>query len=348
MRFPIRARWMAAALTLLVLAPAAPASAARAAGPVEYTVTDIGVFPGFDDIEASGINESGQIVGTLHRTTYPYGAEGFVWHPEFGLRSLGTLNGRSTGAAAINDNGEVVGSAGGLAWWDPGFGFVWFPAGFFRPLAAPPERRGAHPAAINNVREIAGNVDGLTLGWTREGAPELLGGLTPDGWGQALGINERGQVVGTSHDNPAGFFKRPIIWDAKNGLRELPTPPVTHSEGAARAINERGHVAGSVEQSDYTESAALWRDGKLTVIGRGEARALNDQDHVVGTHYANGARAQLYRDGTQIDLNTRIPAGTGIRLEYAVGINDRGMIVANGKNAQGQPRVYLLRRVGTA
>jgi uncharacterized membrane protein len=346
MRFPTLARCAAAALALLVLAPAAAAPPAWAE-PVEYTVTDIGVWPGFDDIKAIGINESGQIVGTLYQETWPYGAEAFVWHPEFGLRSLGRFNGRSTGGAAINDNGEVVGSVAGEGYWDPGFGFVWFPAGFFRPLAAPPDRRGAHPAAINNAREIAGSVDRLTLRWTRDGAPQLLGGLTPDGWGQALGINERGQIVGTSHDNPSGFFRVPIIWDAQNGLRELPTPPATYPEGAARAINEQGHVAGSVEQPDYIESAALWRDGQLTVIGRGEAHALNNQDHAVGTSYASGARAQLYRDGTQIDLNTRIPAGTGIRLEHAVGINDRGWIVANGKNAQGQPRVYLLRPVGT-
>jgi hypothetical protein len=346
MRSPILARWAAAALALLVLAPAGSASAARVSTAPEYTVTDIGVWPGFETLAASDINESGQIVGTLYQRTYPYQAQAFVWQPEFGLRNLGTFNGRSTTGAAINDNGEVVGSVPGEGYWDPGFGFVWFPAGFFRPLAAPPERRGAHPTAINNAREIAGSVQGLNLRWTRDGEPDLIGGLSPEGWGHALGINERGQIVGSSHDNPSGFFRRPVIWDAQNGVRQLPAPPTTYPEGSARAINEQGNVAGSVKQRNYDHSAVLWRDGQPTVLWtRGEAFALNNQDHAVGT---SAGRAHLYRDGTAIDLNTRIPAGTGISLDSAVGINDSGLIVANGRNAQGKSRVYLLRPRGTA
>jgi hypothetical protein len=135
----------------------------------------------------------------------------------------------------------------------------------------------------------------------------------------------------------------PFIGDARDGIRELPTPNTTYRQGNALAINELGHATGNVDSP--TRAVALWRDGQLTVIGTDTAYALNNQDHVVGSA---GNRAQLYRDGTQIDLDTGIPAGTGILLVSATGINGRGWIVANGEHARAKPRVFLLRPDGTA
>ena len=346
MRFPRLARCAAAALALLMLATAGSASAAQAAVPAEYSVTDLSTWPGFESTVAAGINESGQIVGTLRQQTLSYFYEAFVWDPLTGLRSLGRVNGRPTSGAAINDNGEVAGTAGGT-FEDPGFGFIWFPAGFTRPLPAPPDLRGGSGRAINNARQVAGAIgpyNPYAVRWTPDGNAERLGSFGPSPDGASQGINARGQVVGWARG--PGYTVQPFIWDAERGLRELATVDSDKS-GQAKAINDLGHAAGWV--GPFGSQAALWRDDQVTVIGPGTAEALNNLDQVVGSFYVNRAlHAFRYRDGVQIDLNSVIPAGTGIVLTEARGISDSGLIVANGTDAAGRQRAFLLRPVGVA
>ena len=82
-------------------------------------IQDIGLPLGTDP---RGINNAGAIVGR--------GAEAFLWTPESGMVSLGTLAGAPTVAFEINDQGWVIGSAGseileGTAFlWRPGIGMT--------------------------------------------------------------------------------------------------------------------------------------------------------------------------------------------------------------------------------
>ena len=78
--------------------------------PIEWlpdgTAINLGQLPGFPDSEATGINDSGTIVGTS--SGGPNGAEtAFVDTDGTGLTQLGDSD--STTAVAINDAGDVVG-----------------------------------------------------------------------------------------------------------------------------------------------------------------------------------------------------------------------------------------------
>ena len=74
--------------------------------------------------------------------------------------------------------------------------------------------------------------------------------------------------------------------------------------------------------------------------------ALNDAGQVVGvsTGVANGNRAFLYQNGAMVDLNTLLPASSGLLLENALAINNRGQITAFGTRttAAGTYQVYVL------
>ena len=57
------------AVALAVAIAPAPSAARRTT--VQYDVVNLGTLPGFDSSRAAGINESGQVVGTLQ--DLPYG-----------------------------------------------------------------------------------------------------------------------------------------------------------------------------------------------------------------------------------------------------------------------------------
>lgn len=77
------------------------------------SVQNLGLPPGYSGADASGINDHGQIVGTLISGA-PLRA--FIWDAEHGLRDLNILTGGLQGwtlreAADINNAGQIVGTA---------------------------------------------------------------------------------------------------------------------------------------------------------------------------------------------------------------------------------------------
>src|SRR5207302_3543241 len=70
---------------------------------------DLGVLPGGDWSSASGINQSGTVVGDSSVAAGNF--RGFVWNPQSGMVELGTLGGLDSHATGINQNGEVIGHA---------------------------------------------------------------------------------------------------------------------------------------------------------------------------------------------------------------------------------------------
>jgi len=53
-------------------------------------------------------------------------------------------------------------------------------------------------------------------------------------------------------------------------------------------------------------------------------------------------RAFLWEDGSIVDLNTLIPSGSALHLQFAETINDRGEIAGTGVDAQGSVHAFLL------
>jgi probable HAF family extracellular repeat protein len=110
------------------------------------------------------------------------------------------------------------------------------------------------PMAINQRGDVVGfyAVTGtdpdnpllLSFLWTREGGMQSLGALPGDNDSEALGINERRQIVGLSC-NAAGVC-RAYLW--QNGvmtdLNSIVAPPYNNFLQSAQDINDLGEITG--------------------------------------------------------------------------------------------------------
>lgn len=207
----------------------------------------------------------------------------------------------------------------------------------------------------------------------------------------AFGVNERGQTVGeaeTADSDPngedfCGFGSQrvcqPFIW--QNGLM-TPLPPLKDKtggpgrNGVANAINNRGQVAGTAENTERDSTCpalnpalgqyqqfqfkpVIWENGTTrdlpTVSGDpdGIAFAINDSGQAVGasgvcTHflingdltYLHSLHAALWENGTVTDLGNLggIAGGGG---NVANDINNRGQVVGHSGTASGLPHGFL-------
>lgn len=194
------------------------------------TLKTIGTLGGSSS-SASDINLLGEIVGTSSTgvlVTDPNGStnivqRAFFWDAENGLRNLGALGGSFSRANAVNERGQAV-----------GISTVSSNGNLARPV----------------LWEFNGTI--VDLG-------ELAPGTTTGAAGEALDINNRGQVVGWSY-TPAG--NRAFLWTRQNGLRDLNTLLPAGSGwvlNQASAISSNGGIVGS---------------GRLTVNGTSVNRSF--------------------------------------------------------------------------
>lgn len=155
-----------------------------------------------------------------------------------------------------------------------------------------------------------------------------------------VALNERGVALGTSD----GATRHVVIWENAAAV-DLEIP------GAVpRDINDREQVTGTLERRGF-----LWERGTLvqlptlegTVIT--QAASINNAAEIVGTSaLETGPRATLWEDEQVFDLNDLIrrndPLRSFVSLESASSINDRGAIVASGRDSRfpTELRTYLL------
>jgi len=154
--------------------------------------------------------------------------------------------------------------------------------------------------------------------------------------------NNRGQVIGQA--SLAGDIAfHPFLWD-KGVLRDLGT--LGGDNGNPIWINDAGDVVGEADLPDsQTHHAFLWRKGVMTDLGtldgNSHATAVNSRGQVVGYFSVSGRTEPPFRhpfiwekDGPMVDLNTLIPANSGLELVSADNINERGEIVGVGVPAR--------------
>lgn len=286
------------------------------------SLIDLGTLEGGYESLAFAVNSSGQVAGLFTNTTADpnsmfgtgYQARAFFWQNGV-MQDLGTLGGPDAQALLINERGQVVGWSYTSS--SPGAcGFIPLATGSF----IWQEGKG--------MRDL-GNFGGTCT--------------------QATDLNSRGQVVGLS--NPAGdLVARGFLW-SEGTLHKLGGSFGGSSTGAF-ALNEGGEAVGfGFLPGDTVFHAALWRRvGQITDLGTvvsGEsnfAESVNAKAQVVGAEYnSSGApSAFLWEDGSIMDLNTLIPPGSSLHLQFALNINDHGEIAVTSVDAQGNEHAVLL------
>jgi probable HAF family extracellular repeat protein len=266
-------------------------------------VTDLGT-PG----AAKNLNDAAQVVGNS-------GTSGFLWDQSSGVHLFGLGSGSAYGtttAYGVNSSSQVVGTgtSSGATDYLP-HAFVWTQAGGVQDINAlvgPAYGYGSESRAINQAGQAVGwsmqfvFVDsGLTSGsgwqatssagyvWdSATSTTTYVGDLPGDKASRAVGINDLGQVIGTSGNvylkpfhGYTYFPREAFLWE--NGvMTDLGMP-------SASAINNLGQVVGGSD---------LWQNGALTDLNTQidpssgwaitSATDINDAGQIIGQGTLNG------------------------------------------------------------
>ena len=143
---------------------------------------------------------------------------------------------------------------------------------------------------------------------------------------EALGINDRGWVVGWSDVGDA--VSRAFLW--RDGrMTDLGSLGGAGGSSVAHGINRRGDIVGSSSAPEGSR-AVLWRDGRMVDLGTlggsiGVATGINDRDEIVGysTTSTEEYHAFLWRGGRMTDLGTV----AGQTFSQANAVNTHGLVV---------------------
>lgn len=193
-------------------------------------------------------------------------------------------------------------------------------------------------------------VDSSTVAtfWRPGQAPQRR--ATPDPYAgnfvSVAGMNNRGGLVGT-------VSSRPVYWpQPKDGGAVVlpPLPTATSDGGAAKAINDKGHIVGHGYNGENVGHAVIWRDGKAIDLGAlstwgspkifsSGATDINDSDDVVGNAEAfyGEWHAVLWPHGKKAEIfDLSAQSGDGTYAE-AHAINNAGLIVGSSNKYYANP-----------
>jgi len=291
---------MGTTLTIALLALAVAALMALPHASAAITARDLGTLPGYTSSEALGINAAGQVVGTssdMESQSRP-----FLWDDGV-MTNLGTLGGSRGTAHGISNTGLIVGESEDAT--HTMHAFVWEDG-------AMTDLGPGVAFAVNDQGQAVG------CGYPTSPAPPChavlwqAGRMTDLGTlgghsGSAYGINNAGQVVGSSLA-PDGFMHA-FLW--QNGtMTDLGGLP-GYQFSVAWDINDRGQVVGSSYGDDGTTHAVLWENGGVRDLGNLGGRAatafgINGAGQVVGISFSADGRMRpfLWQDGVMTVLPT--------------------------------------------
>ncbi|MEP7346300.1 MAG: hypothetical protein ABI877_13590, partial [Gemmatimonadaceae bacterium] len=267
-----------------------------------------GSHPCYTASIASGINDRGDVVGTVFSGMFFDTEQGFFWSHATGV-ILHREIGRQSNLTGVNNTGLAVGNNrfDGMNWRD----FVWSPLGPPPPLVFP-RYRTYYAWGINDAGRRAGCWKGRPYTADLDGtfrhladecgtAPSLLGRSY---WFQRSylwqnldgGINAEGTVVFNT------YLSAPRRWDAS----AMRSTSVGWSPGGASGISDRGRIVGWRSAAAFPRSVAMTVGAhgtpvvlpRLTGMAEAEPYAVNACGDIAGAAFANSiAHAVIWTRG---------------------------------------------------
>ena len=328
--------YAALASALLASVPLGAAQAQKRAQLVprhpRYSIVNLGTLPGFTRSLAYGLNERGEVVGSLE-SGFDLPSHVFLWSKRR-LHDLGTIPspyGANSAFAiekvCLNNRGMIVVS------WSEFFDGAYMGMrqivsvrrhGQWHNLPLLPGFDDNASATVNEHGDIALTADHTSSTGHADFPPYdpphvalyRRGRLTDLGPGDASGLNNKGEVCGFVNRDAKGFARPSyvnadesrvvIAFQVRNGKR------TRIGEGMTTAINDEGVIIGQVGgipygynySVGYNNSVAKgqpahWQNGKMSLlpVQRGEhavPAAINNRGQIVGGHW-------LWERGEQYD-----------------------------------------------
>jgi len=355
-------------------------SAALLAGSValaqpQYSVTDLGVLPGYSLSVANNLNDQGDVVGYC-ATDGSFSSTAAVAWRNGAIVKLGKLSGGIySSASAINSLGVVVGD-GDTGNYRPQ-SWITTAAGLYNFF--PNNGGNTHALFVSDAGAIGGyytkSLSGNTSSWRgsvwtpdlkdprkyRQQDLPILVGLDPNFKGTTalpMAFNTAGQAAGYAVNEVIG--QHACFWnnDSTRSIVDLGTLPGDGSS-IAWGMNGFGQVAGE-SHPPFSSRPVIWNNDpartpvELAVLpgdNYGSATTINNLGHVLGssalsqpgTWNVGPARLVVWRDGGVFELQSLLdPAtGAGWTLVKVSALNNLGQIVGLGMH-HGQNRAFIL------
>ncbi len=263
---------------------------------------------------------------------------------QYNLTHLGDVPGKSQVipyTRGLNNRGQVAGF-GFNGFIVDEVAFVW--DGGLTYLPTFPGAVLSRAQSLNDRGQVVGEI-GFSASHRRatlwQGGIALdLGGLPEHEVNVAFGINNQGQIVGTSRKltKPG---PEPVLW-SRGQVFPLPLLP-NAALGFAFHINDRSQIIGFVGPDTANPRAVLWLSGTVTDLGTlggtiSRANTINNRGEIAGSaSLANGlSHAALWNGGGILDLGT-----LGGTTSSASSLNDRGQVVGNARTAANQQHAFF-------
>ena len=341
-------------------------------------LTDLGTLPGGDSFSFGiAINSQGTVVGISNNglidpvTGAPV-FEAVTWK-DSNIINLGTFGGSFSLPNDINSRGQAAGGAENTTPDPDNLG------GALIGLPSPTQYRAAlwQKGEIRDLGTLGDGPDSFALFINERGqvggmsytssVPDPITGIPPihaflwehsqmidiPSLGGAStgvsGLNIKGQVIGTS-SLTGETVRHPFIWQG-GVLTDIGT--FGGDNGSASWLNDAGQVVGGADlEGSQTHHAFLWEKGVLKDLGTvgtdpcSRADSINSRGQVVGESASvcgtsNSAAFLLENGGPMIDLNSFVSPDSGIRLNDAAFINERGEIAVEG-SLSGDAHAFVL------
>ena len=257
-------------------------------------INDFGQIVGYSETAVPDPNGEDVCTFGTHLTCRP-----FLWEL-FHMSALPTLGGNNGQASAINNRGKIVG------------------------FAEDGTVDSSCPAGTTNNRTQ------LPVLWENSKAKAKALPTGNDPSGNALWINDRGQIVGFT--GACAATNHAVVWDHN----KVSTLADNQTGAEAFGNNNLGQIVGFVGAPDSgIPNATLWQNDMLINLGLlpgdagGIASGINDKGQVVGSNFdsqGNWNHAFIWQNNVMTDLNSLFPRSSNLLATMANKINERGQI----------------------